>query len=185
MMLQNLQPWANSTCPRIPTPRINPRPNDRQITSHLVAELVPHDLANEVAQAQDKHPKGYDKGNGVKMPWLPRWDICTGLANVNIHEIWRSWGTWLWHFFCMSSLSFSKGLSKASGALGGQALWENPYRIVNSQASVTSLKLASKMSRTLASSAKPPERKPLPTAFKVYLSTRSSWLTGRPTVPLY
>ena len=39
--------------------------------SNLVADLVPQDLANEVVQAQDKHPKGYDKDNGVKMPWLP------------------------------------------------------------------------------------------------------------------
>ena len=55
-----------------------------------------------------------------------------------------------WHLFFACHPGF--------GAPGGQALWENPYRIVNSQASVTSLKLASKMSRTLASSAKPSER---------------------------
>lgn len=55
-----------------------------------------------------------------------------------------------WHLFFACHPGF--------GAPGGQALSENPYRIVNSQASVTSLKLASKMSRTLASSAKPSER---------------------------
>lgn len=145
-------PWANPTCPRIWTRWIK-WIMIIQITSHLVAELDCQDLANEVVQAQDKHPKGYDKGNGVKMPWLPRWDICTTFANVNIHEISQSWGAW-WlalFFWIVIFLSFSKGLSKAFGAPGGQALWENPYRIVNSQASVTSLKLASKMSRTLAS----------------------------------
>lgn len=86
-------PWENPTCPRIWTRWIK-WIMIIQITSHLVAELDCQDLANEVVQAQDKHPKGYDKGNGVKMPWLPRWDICTTFANVNIHEISQSWGAW-------------------------------------------------------------------------------------------